>query len=417
MSDQIRKQRLHPAWTNVIALCMIMAGTFGLVVNCIGVLFAAIMEDTGISNGDLSLYYTIRNLTSAAVVVFTVKLFLTNNARLVMAALCLIMALSVGAMAFFHKTYQWYIAGIFTGIGQSCIYTITPIVINNWFAQRRGFALGLSMSASGLFSTIFSPIVSALILEFGWRTSCILLMFISMLVTLPACLFLLRRDCEGSGWEPLGHSEAPDQQLADQKSGMSLAIPGTLIFITLMVYSIFGSMYAPINHQVAVFGNSIGFGLTFGALLTSCTMVGNIVGKLFVGALSDKIGIFHALRLSLVLVFVGLLLFCLCTGHRFALMIGAFFYGITYAFVAAQSMLILAVYGPEHYKQKLAPLQSVSGIVGALMSSVVGYLYDYFQSFSPIFIFTMCFCVAQILICTYLSVYTKKRKALAAKLS
>jgi len=401
----MQKKKLNPAWVNVIALCMLMAGTYGILVNCIGILFTAVMADTGISNGALSVYYTVRNLTCALTVVFTVKLFNKKNAKVVVACLGIVMALSVGSMTFFNKVYQWYIAAVFTGLGQSCIYTIAPIVINNWFRSRNGFALGLSMAASGLFSTVFSPIASAIIMAIGWRGACLVLMAISLALTLPSAL-LIRRDCESAGFTPYGLDLVPEKVKKTREK--RYIVPGTCAFVALMIYVAFGSIFAPINHQIAVFGNSTGFGLTFGAILTSCSMVGNIAGKFGVGTLSDRVGIFKAMVLSLSTVIIGLLLFCLCGGNRLALMAGAFFYGVTYAFPSAQSLLCLEIYGPEKYKERLAIMSSAGGIVGACMSTVVGFIYDAFQSFTPVFIYAACAALVEISICIYLGVYKSR---------
>lgn len=81
------QKKLHRAWIILIAMILIQAGIIGILMNCTGILFAAVLSDTGFRAGDLSVYYTIRSLVSAATVNIACRLFFQKNARVVMAVL------------------------------------------------------------------------------------------------------------------------------------------------------------------------------------------------------------------------------------------------------------------------------------------------------------------------------------------
>ena len=74
-------------WKIVLASAAILGGAQGVVINTNGVIFAAIVRDTGFRAGDLALYYTIMYIVQALSVPYTSKLLFTKHPRLVMSVL------------------------------------------------------------------------------------------------------------------------------------------------------------------------------------------------------------------------------------------------------------------------------------------------------------------------------------------
>ena len=68
-------------------MVLIQAGMMGVIINCTGIVFSAVLEDCGFRAGDLSVYYTIRSLASAAAVGVTSRLFFRYGGKAVMGAL------------------------------------------------------------------------------------------------------------------------------------------------------------------------------------------------------------------------------------------------------------------------------------------------------------------------------------------
>jgi MFS family permease len=65
-------------------------------------------------------------------------------------------------------------------------------VIVGWFSQRRGLALGVMLAFVGLGIATVPPILSLAISEWGWRNAFIAAGLVSMAVTLPVALFIIR---------------------------------------------------------------------------------------------------------------------------------------------------------------------------------------------------------------------------------
>ena len=66
-------------------------------------------------------------------------------------------------------------------------------VINRWFYQRRGLALGIAGSAMSAGQLIFTPILMQLNMDVGWRSSVAFIVVMLGIIVLPA-LWLFMRD-------------------------------------------------------------------------------------------------------------------------------------------------------------------------------------------------------------------------------
>ena len=93
----------------------------------------------------------------------------------------------------------------------------TLVVTNNWFVQKRGIALGLMSSGTGL-GGVFVPGLGWLIARLGWRNAAAIVGVVVWCVGLPIAGALRRRP-EEYGLRPDGRTElAAERQAATQQS-------------------------------------------------------------------------------------------------------------------------------------------------------------------------------------------------------
>jgi MFS family permease len=89
-------------------------------------------------------------------------------------------------------------------------FALTPLpyaqIVSGWFDKRRGLALGLMLTMSGLGTALFPPLSSALIAQFGWRNAYTSLGLIVFAIGAFAA-FLLLRDPPQLTNRTLGHEE------------------------------------------------------------------------------------------------------------------------------------------------------------------------------------------------------------------
>ena len=407
MTPEHKKSGIHYAWIIMVCMILIQGGATGILTNCLGVIFSAVLSDLGFRAGDLSLYYTIRSLTSAVAVVFTVKLFFRKNTRLVMVILGLLMVSSYGAMAFFHSLWQWYLAAVLFGIGMSCNMVVIPVVINNWFRVKNGAVIGVTMASSGVCGAIFSPLCSSLISMYGWRSTVLILAGISSVMILLPSMLLLYADPADRGDLPYGESADRGTVRADE---IEVPQPPSYIFGVCVLTIMLSGSLIQFNSQLPTFAQSIGYPLSVGAMFTSLSMIGNLAGKVISGVLTDRIGVYMTGFLFFISVSIGMLGYLFGTGNVAVLEVSSALYGMQYAVsMTLPSLLFLDLYGRMTYKDKLSRMQLINGLASACISAAFPYIYDLTGSYAPVFVMAIVFELIGFSVFLYLLRYTRRR--------
>src|ERR1700709_2808624 len=104
-------------------------------------------------------------------------------------------------------TQPWHLyltIGVLVGSGSICLgYSGQSLYLPNWFNRRRGLAMGLAFAGVGLGSMTLLPWVQPMIEQTGWRTACIAMGIVVLVVLAPINLLLHKRP-EDIGLQPDG---------------------------------------------------------------------------------------------------------------------------------------------------------------------------------------------------------------------
>jgi MFS family permease len=173
--------------------------------------------------------------------------------------------------------------------------------ISKWFDKKRGMALGITSSGASLGTVVMAPFATFLVANFGWRSAYIVLGAIAWLVVLPLSS-LFKRNPHEIGALPDGEKsdstdgrfEKPKNNQEDslQSAGLSLrqlfstGIFWLFIFIFLFTAT---SRFIILTHLVPHV-TDIGFSAAQAAAVFSLLGVTAVVGRVFMGTISDKIG-------------------------------------------------------------------------------------------------------------------------------
>ncbi len=380
-------------WVVLAGLIMIFAGMSGILSNTVGVFFSAIIEDLDFRAGDLSVYYMIKSLVAAASVAFTTRMFVEKDGRKVMLVTEVLFIASFAVMAFFSRLWQWYIAAAVSGFGGSCFLVAVSIVINNWFVKKRGLALGITMSSSGVTGALMSPVFSRMILSVGWRKTVLITSLICVFLIIIPTLFMFQVSPEETGLKPYGAEEGEEEAADTKTESTHRNIPGS-VFLMVVIAVLLPGILVNFTAQLPIYALSLGYTLEVGAIFTSWCMIGNVAGKLVMGMLSDRIGIYRTTELFLCAVLVSLFLFLFMQGSVTLLNAAAVLFGAEYAiYVNSQPLVLLDIYGPDEYKMKMSRLQAVLGLIGAFVAVLVPYIYDFTGSFDLFFVIGIVFCL------------------------
>jgi len=91
-----------------------------------------------------------------------------------------------------HEPWQLYATlGLLVGSGSVCLgYTGQGLFLPHWFVRRRGLAMGLAFSGVGVGSVVLLPWLQTLITRTGWRTACMDLGIVTLVLLLPLNLLI-----------------------------------------------------------------------------------------------------------------------------------------------------------------------------------------------------------------------------------
>ncbi len=392
----LKSKKIHFAWFVAFGLLMIQSAVFGILVNCAGIAFSAIISDLGFKAGDLSIYYTVRSIATALTISFSMKLFFKYNSRIVMAYFGLLSAISFGGMYFFTQLWQWYLAAILAGTAMGSLIICIPIVISNWFNKYTGLIMGIVLSSSGLVGAIYSPIFARLIEAYGWRmASFITGVLIFVMGVIPSLLYIVSSP-EKINKQAYGEKTEVVAQIKSQIK----KVPTKSIFIMCVLVPLFMGTISLFANQIPTYAHSIGFSATVGASLTSFAMIGNVLSKMLFGVAYDKVGIFTSLKGAVLITGISIVMF-LIFDIKAPLSVAAVLFGAVYSItLIATPLLIKDVYSQELYKVTLGKVQTINNFCVAFLGLLIPYIYDFTGSFNLFFIIAI-----GLSIITLLSVY------------
>ncbi len=160
----------------------------------IGLLAPELAREFGWGIGQVFFGITVMTLTTlvaAPLTGFLAGRFGTRRVALVSTLLFslsfMAFALGDGSLATYYLTW----VGIAV-LGAGTLPITWTRGVNAWFEERKGLALGLALTGTGLFGVVAKPYTAWLIASFGWRGAYIGLGLLPLLIALPVAFFLFR---------------------------------------------------------------------------------------------------------------------------------------------------------------------------------------------------------------------------------
>ncbi|MCF0111913.1 MAG: MFS transporter [Erysipelotrichaceae bacterium] len=369
------KKKKH-VW--VVVACMGLAGaSIGVMLNTPGVFYTPVCEDLGFLRGDFSFHMTLLSLGLATMSLFApffLKRFRYHTILLVSVIVC---AGCTALMGCTDSLPVFYILGTLRGI--SCCFFNMPlvIIINNWFKSKAGTATGVVYSTCGIVGSILSPVLSAVIESLGWRTGYFAAAGFTVLLCLPSLLVPFCLSPEEEGLQPYyDENEKVSQKVQTTKTGCTGGIVAFLAF-ALMI-----SFMANVAQHFPGFADSLGYSAAIGAMLVSAAMIGNIVFKLVIGVLIDKLGtvVSALIMISFCIAGLGVLVMAPSVVVMYA---ASFLFGAVYSISSVGTAhLTRTFFGEEGYMKYYPKVAFAVNFGGAVSLSLVGYIYDFTHSYA-----------------------------------
>jgi sugar phosphate permease len=180
--------------------------------NSFAVFYPTIVEAFGWGRGSTALMFSISFLVYGLASPLAGTLVDKFKPRLVLPLGGLIAGVGVALCSLATAQWQFFLFyGGIAAIGLSLAgWTPLTTIVSNWFAKKRGLAIGILAAGFGG-SLISAPIAQSLISSFGWQKAYIIVGIFPIAIIIPLCSILIRRSPQEKGLLPDGAPQKPPQ--------------------------------------------------------------------------------------------------------------------------------------------------------------------------------------------------------------
>lgn len=311
------KKTFFYGWAIVVACMLIQAVPYSIAANIQPAFTNFVTSGEGFSFTQFSLIFTIGTVVSAVCSPAIGKLYSNPKLNVKLLYIFGVLLLS-GSFAAFSlaggNIFAYYALSILVQIGCAIISAIgVPTLINSWFTENKGLAMGLAFSGGGL-GNMFLQLLAGKWLNdptIGYKGAYLRFGILAVAVALPVALFIIRlpksqaelaanvskknknkdNSSTSSNW---GYTFA---EVSKMKSFWIFA--GSFLFVGLYVGGM-ALQFIPYLQGLEQSGKFLLGAATVASLFGFCSMFGNLFG----GVLFDKLGITKSLILAGMLVIV-----------------------------------------------------------------------------------------------------------------
>jgi len=283
--------------------------------------------------------------------------------------------------------WQFFITyAVIEAIGLSGAFGIGSALISRWFTQKRGLALGILASGSGLGSLLIVPGCERLINAFNWSGAFLISGTIAGVVMI-ALAFTLRPAPYDTSKIDIKNALAENNPII-LESGVTLrqAIKDPKIILLLATFLFFFFSVQMIMVHLVNYATDVGINPLISATFISVIGVVSIVGRLSAGVGADKIGIHNTMIITRVFLIASLI--CLIfTRSLWTFYLFAVMFSLPYGGEIPQIPLFIGKYfGTKTMATLVGLCMFILSIGGAMGAWIAGRIFDITQSYQGAFI-------------------------------
>ncbi|MFN5686157.1 MFS transporter [Bradyrhizobium sp.] len=312
--------------------------------------------------------------------------FIKHGGRRVMIAGTLLAAPGYALLAAAQGPLSYYAAWLLLGIaGSATLSTASYIVLNEVAGLRARSAIGALMLVTGLSSSIFWPITSALSAHVGWRTTCLLYSGLLLAVSLPLFVFLLPRRVHDHLSPATGATESgPGAVPARSTFYLLVGASGLNAFVAFGMGAVLIELLKAEGVSAA---EAIGVGSLLGVIQISARVIDFLGGGRWDGI---STAIVAGLALP-----AAMLLLMLSHGSHAAIAMFMLIYGLgSGALAVARATMPLVFYDKAAFAKASAQIGLPMNLLSAVAAPILVELLTRYGSNAPLALSLVCSCAA-----------------------
>lgn len=301
-----KKLPFHYAWVIMLCGVLISGAGSGVFISALGVFVKPVCQAFQFERAAFMLYSTLFFITNVVLMPFYGFLLEKFGFRRVAGVSSVMCTLALLGYSVSTRLWHFYACAILSGLFVNGLSAMAVgVLVNQWFADKQGFASGVAFSGSGLLAAVLIPVLTRLLASHGAAWTYRFLAVIELCITLPVILFVIRDAPEQIGLTPY-RSGGPVHKLTQDAQGMNYAQALRTPCFWLLLIAIMGiavGQAGPNSNTVSILDDT-GYSPEYAARVSSVYMVLLTVSKIGMGFVFDSIG---ALGGTLVIAICGIL--------------------------------------------------------------------------------------------------------------
>lgn len=403
---------IHFGWIISIGCGLVMLYTVGLTFNCMSMYLNPLMEEMDISNtlrSSLTMFFQVGSALSLLVVGKVTTIMGSRRSILVFS---LVMALGYLILSISSQVGICFLAMFIIGAGYGlCGIVPVTFLLTNWFEKKRGLALGIAMSGSGI-ATLFAPsMINHVISSLGVRNA-----FLIQAATIAVLSFvaftIVKERPEDKNCLPYGH-DADGSPILDKDESTEFsfreAIHNNDFIILSFVLLILGMLISPLVQHLAPLISQSGYTEVIAAEAVSVYGICMLFGKPLFGTVIDRLGIPKANTYVYMLIIMALVDGLLLGRNTFQVFLIPLFLACGSAPMATVGLPIwtTTLFGKSSMKSVFPILKLVYTFGGVIGASIPGIVIDHTGSYDDLFKLYIAFALITYFLLQYLFVFKK----------
>jgi len=343
----------------VVAVFLLMAVSIGITVNCFNPISVALVKDFGSASGVQVVFMiaALANLIGSALFGKIVSLF---SLRIVMPVAAVILSAGIFMWSFCTSLTMLYVVAVFVGLGASGVALVPcGALINNWFEEKKGLAIGIGFSGSVIGGLILVQLVRLILESMDWQAAYMVLGIIAAVVAIPTTIFIVREHPNDKGLVPLGAKAAEGLDQARLK-GITLKKFIKTPSFWLLAISVFLMTFinTGMHNNVSIYLTSeVGYEEGMATNIFTLILFAGVFGKILLGALFDKKGVQFGMVTCMAAYIIAVVFF---------LYSGNLILAIAFAIVFGLIPNAMATVAPPYVTAKIVGVKEYATIFGIL---------------------------------------------------
>lgn len=378
------KKNKFYGWWIVFSGFMMIGTIYTIIGNTAGLFIVPLSESLSATRGQVSIQITIIVLLFTVISLSVNKLISKFGIRPVMTIGGICGGIGLLSMSKVNSLISLYFSGALLGISMG-LTTIVPvnIMINNWFIKKKGLVTGIVFGGSGFGGFIFTQLINYTISNYDFRMAYIVIGVITLIITVPTGLFLVRLKPEEKGQKPYGFEDNEINSEQEIKGYTLKEVKGKKTY-NMLLLSIFLLTFinAAIVFQMPAHLLDSGHSMNFVATINSIFLVGLVIAKLIMGNIFDKKGGVFAFSIGSIC-FATASLILGVTANSTAVIAFAAIYSIAAALVTiAPPFLTSDLFGKKDYGTLFGIVTLANSLGSATGGPALGLIYDITGSYN-----------------------------------